>query len=243
MRIRAAIFDIYNTVLKVEPPPADAARRWLDLWRKHGLRPPAPSLSDFDAHCQDAIAPVHAAARSRGIPFPEVNWAQIARAAAPGLQSLPDAVLDDFLFDHAQLERTVRMMPGAAETLRAIMRGGLAIGLCSNCQPYTLRELADALGRADLPADCFDPQLCFYSFRAGFSKPDPAVFEPLEQELARRGIAPAESLMVGDRLDNDIEPARSRGWVTWHVADEPSEGLGGDWAALRRFVDGPTTGR
>ena len=33
MSIRAVIFDIYDTLLEVGPPPPDAARRWENLWQ------------------------------------------------------------------------------------------------------------------------------------------------------------------------------------------------------------------
>ena len=57
----------------------------------------------------------------------------------------------------------------------------------------------------------FDPELRFWSFENGFSKPDPHVFRILTARLEARGISPSETLMVGDRFDNDIEPARAHG--------------------------------
>ncbi len=48
------------------------------------------------------------------------------------------------------------------------------------------------------------------------SKPDEALFQ---RALARAGVEPAEAVMVGDRLDNDIAPAARLGmataWVRW----------------------------
>ena len=90
------------------------------------------------------------------------------------------------------------------------------------------------------PYAVFEPDLCFWSYRHGFSKPDPHVFRILTARLEARGLRPAEILMVGDRLDNDIEPARAHGWLTWRLAraaqtDVPPPAAG-DWVALRRWL-------
>ncbi|MEK7674360.1 MAG: HAD hydrolase-like protein [Verrucomicrobiota bacterium] len=36
----------------------------------------------------------------------------------------------------------------------------------------------------------------------------------LTARMTARSIPPSQTLMVGDRLDNDIEPARAHGWQT-----------------------------
>ncbi len=82
----------------------------------------------------------------------------------------------------------------------------------------------------------FDPQLCFYSFRAGFSKPDPKPFRILLHELAARQVTPAEALFAGDRLDKDISPAQAQGWRTWRLAALPEGALGGDWFQFLEWV-------
>jgi FMN phosphatase YigB (HAD superfamily) len=46
--------------------------------------------------------------------------------------------------------------------------------------------------------------------------------------LAARGICPGEILMIGDRLDNDIAPARAQGWQAWQVGRQEDAG----WASL-----------
>jgi putative hydrolase of the HAD superfamily len=123
----------------------------------------------------------------------------------------------DLLVDHARLTRTVRLAPGAAAVLEELRRSELPVGIASNAQAYTHVELADALAPVGLGLDLFDPGLTFWSFEHGFSKPDPHVFRILTARLAGRGIRPPETLMVGDRQDNDIDPARRAGWDAWHV--------------------------
>ena len=49
------------------------------------------------------------------------------------------------------------------------------------------------------------------SWEAGFLKPDPALFR---YALSLAGCAPEEAVMIGDRLDNDIFPAKALGMKT-----------------------------
>lgn len=49
------------------------------------------------------------------------------------------------------------------------------------------------------------------SAEAGVSKPNLAIFE---LALSKAGCAPCEAIMVGDRLDNDIEPANRLNMTT-----------------------------
>ena len=62
--------------------------------------------------------------------------------------------------------------------------------------------------------------LVIASAEVGLTKPDPAIFK-----LAmRRAGAPAEEMvMVGDRIDNDIAPAKSLGWKTIRIKQGLSE--------------------
>lgn len=234
MNIRAVIFDVYNTLLEVGPPPLDAAEQWKFLWEDTIADPPRLSLEEFGAECGKRIEREHAAAHALGIAFPEIHWPSVAREVLPELAQLGDGHCDEFLYRHAQLQRTVRLMPGAAEMLAALVERGILHGIASNAQPYTLRELDAALAGAKLNRSIFDPELCFWSFVFGFSKPDPHVFRLLGARLRARRIGPEQTLMVGDRLDNDIEPARAQGWQTWLLlpgasADADTEG---DWRQL-----------
>jgi putative hydrolase of the HAD superfamily len=251
MRVRAVIFDVYQTLLEVGPPPADADARWHALWARLPGNPPRPSLAAFTAECDAVIRREHALARERGVAWPEVCWPAVTVEAAPALRALDDRALDDWLFAQAQIGRTLRLSPGAGILLPRLLATGLALGLASNAQPYTWRELEEALQPIGLDRACFDPALCFWSFDHGFSKPDPHVFRFLSARLRARGIAPDATLMVGDRRDNDVEPARRAGWRAWHLKQagpvpapggpgessgtNPAE-LAGDWGALDRFL-------
>lgn len=233
MRIRAVIFDVYQTLLEVGPPPADPAARWEKLWHEQLNTAARLSLTEFTAACDALIAREHAVARKAGISFSEVFWPAIVADVLPELSELSFASRDEFLFRHTQIIRTVRLMPGAAEALYMLRDAGVMLGIASNAQPYTLREI-EATG---LSLALFNPDLCFWSFAHGFSKPDAHVFRILTARLRAAGVVTAEVLMVGDRLDNDIAPAQAQGWQTWHLDTNTAGPMSGDWRRLRMWLE------
>lgn len=210
--VKAVIFDVYHTLLAVEPGPEDAAARWVELWHGFFDSAPAQSLAEFDRTCRERVELDHARRKAAGARFPEVDWRHIARLAAPALSDLSNGQLDAFLSGHARLQRSTHAMPGALDFLVNLQRRGIPAGIASNAQRYTFDEITSA----GMPLSAFEEGLCFWSFEQGFSKPDPAVFAWLTERLAACGILPEETLMIGDRPDNDIAPARAAGWQTWH---------------------------
>ncbi len=236
MKIRAAIFDVYKTILEVSPPPPDREARWEALWRERVGPTPRLSLPEFAAACDAVIAREHTAARSAGIAFPEILWPEIVREVLPEIAAMPETQQSDFIFRHTALAHTVRLMPGAGDVLRRLRDHGVVLGIASNAQPYTLRELGESLAPVGMTLEDFASDLRFWSFTHGFSKPDPHGFRLLGARLRLRGIRLADSLMVGDRLDNDIGPAAAQGWQTWHLHAAPT-GLGGNWAALQAWLE------
>ncbi len=235
MKIRAVIFDIYQTLREVSLPPTDAEARWVALWLETFGGPPRFDLSGFGAACDVIIAREHTAARAAGIAYPEVYWPDVVAEVLPELARSPAMSPDTFILRHAGLRQTVRLNPGAAAVLRPLPERGVLLGLASNCQPHTLVELEAEFAPVGLSIALFQPSLRFFSFEHGFSKPDPHVLRLLGARLRAFGIAPTEALVVGDRLDRDIEPARAQGWQTWHLGLPGTPG-GGDWSELGGFL-------
>jgi len=237
MKPKAVILDIYRTVLDVGLAPEDAERQWSVLWgeRFGGGAVPRLSLAEFRMAAESVVASEHAVARAVGITYPEVVWMEVMRTVLPEMARLDAAGQADLAFRHAGLGHSVRLMPGSATVLRSLRHHNLQLGIASNAQPYTLRELDEAFAGTDLERAWFDPALCFWSFEHGFSKPDPHVFRLLTARLRGRGVAPDETLMVGDRADNDIEPARAQGWQTWRMGDGDGRS-GGGWGQLASFL-------
>lgn len=99
---------------------------------------------------------------------------------------------------------SIELRPGIAEFLLELKGRGLLLGLAAN-QPVAAIEDLDQLGLAQL-----------FTHRTvaghhGFRKPDVRLFLAACSGL---GVEPAECIMVGDRVDNDIVPARSLGMRT-----------------------------
>ena len=199
--IHAVICDVYGTLLEVHPGPAETDAKWSALWQHHFPKVPCPSLQEVQEQLQRGVARSHAASSQ---PFPEVDWVALFGEIVPFHAA-------HMARQHARLQRHCRLMPGAADCLRNISK---PFGICSNAQAYTLMELRLALREADLRLNRFASNLTFWSFQHGTAKPNAAVFDWL---LKQQSSAPAHLLMVGDRFDNDIQPAMEAGWSTWHL--------------------------
>jgi putative hydrolase of the HAD superfamily len=233
--VRAVICDLYGTLLKVLPPPRDAAERWRTGCE--ALLPAAQgiTLPECDARCREAVREAHRRRRESGEMFPEVDWREILATVFPALRVVnrnPESpapregiserasVLARL---HAACSRTCVAMPGAQRVLEQLAARGVLLGVASNAQEYTRAEFTGAgFSFGDFAAD-----LTFLSYEHGFAKPSARVFTLLTAALAARGIAPAQTLMVGDRADNDLAPAAAAGWRTWQFSETR-----GDWGQL-----------
>ncbi len=229
MKPRAVICDVYRTILEILPAPADANARWQELGRTTFGAGKVPDLTVFNDLCRAEIARDHEDARRRGIAFPEVQWPRIVGSVLPEFAEMEASQQSDFILAGQALTRGLRLLPGAADLLRHWHEAGLPLGIASNAQAYTFDELATLLGPAGLEPGIFSPDLVLWSWQLGFSKPDPYFFQTLLARLKARGLAAGEVLMVGDRADNDIAPARAAGLMTWHLHPQGD----GDWRALR----------
>jgi putative hydrolase of the HAD superfamily len=94
-----------------------------------------------------------------------------------------------------------QLRPDIDGLLRRLAGRGLRLGIVAN-QPAAMRG---RLARAGI-GDLFAYQ--GMSGETGWAKPDPRAFTSAAAAL---GVAPAECIMVGDRIDNDIAPAKALG--------------------------------
>ncbi len=105
-------------------------------------------------------------------------------------------------------------------TLAALRQHGYKLGIIANQKPGTAERL-DAWGMLQY----FD--VIAASAEMGYAKPDKEIYEKAF-ELA--GCIAQESVMVGDRLDNDIIPAKAIGmrtvWVRNGLAKYQDAGFG-----------------
>ena len=109
---------------------------------------------------------------------------------------------------------------GAEQTLRALS-SRYRIGVIAN-QPAGTEERLRKWGLMSFIS------ICLSSTEVGLEKPDPAIFQ---LALSQSGCEPEQAVMIGDRLDNDIRPARLLGWKTIRIAQgfarfqSPRDGL------------------
>lgn len=126
------------------------------------------------------------------------------------------------------------LQPDARETLERL-RGSYRLGVLANQE----RWIRDAFARDRLDG-YFDTWAI--SAEVGSEKPNPGIFR---HALAAAGVAAARCVMIGDRLDNDIVPAKEHGmraiWLLRGEApDEPStEQLAHADAAVRTLTEVP----
>ena len=101
------------------------------------------------------------------------------------------------------------LYPDALDCLRAVAAAGYRLGIAGN-QPAATEDVLRAL---DVPLE-----IVASSERWGVAKPDRAFFERIASEL---GLEPDEIAYVGDRLDNDVEPAARAGMAAIFVRRGP----------------------
>jgi 5'-nucleotidase len=153
--------------------------------------------------------------------FRELLAAREARAAAGSrwpVYEVVSAVLDEAACAAAwaSAEREVRaefaalspLIDGADALVERLARR-YWLGLIANQGPECRARLA-ALGLFD------HFTVVALSEERGLFKPDPGLFR---WAIERAGASPSRCVMVGDRLDNDVAPARALGlatiWVRW----------------------------
>jgi len=105
------------------------------------------------------------------------------------------------------------LYPDVRSSLAAIKNLGYVVGLAGN-QTHEAHRLLSAM---DLPVD-----FVATSASLGFEKPSGEFYQHIIETC---GVAPESIGYVGDRLDNDVRPARAAGLVAIHI-------LRGPWAHI-----------
>jgi putative hydrolase of the HAD superfamily len=212
--IRVVLFDVYGTLMKQIPNPAmqEGFARW---WKKHFIGS-APGMENFEAKLAERIEQSHVQSRAAGVDFPEVQWEQIVHATIADFgQSVeePDA-LRNISTELAEVKSSPVLMPGAAELIQDLRARDLPLGIVSNAQPYTAVHLDRCLRGAGINPWPFHDEWTFWSWRHGFSKPSPHVFQVLSARAEALGWQREQILYFGDQMEKDIIPAKKAGWRT-----------------------------
>ena len=94
--------------------------------------------------------------------------------------------------------------PDADRVLRTLSERGYRLGIIAS-QPLGSEKRLARFGLRD-----YFEVICA-SAEEGVDKPDPVLFR---RAMTRAGCAPGDAVMIGDRTDNDVAPAKSLGMQT-----------------------------
>jgi FMN phosphatase YigB (HAD superfamily) len=206
-------FDVYGTLLRCTPA-SGAEEKFACAWRQHLGREPGFTLPEWREKIRGLVEVSHARDRAAGVDYPEVSWNSLVTMALGRFGAVSPEFVRAFAAAIMACERTVTAMPGAVELLRFLHERGIPCGIASNAQAYTPGEMT----AAGLPLEVFPEDLRVWSWELGFAKPSPCFFQLMATRAARRGLNRSRLLMIGDRTDNDMEPARAAGFQTWHIS-------------------------
>jgi putative hydrolase of the HAD superfamily len=191
-----------------------------------GLGPRAQLTSRFrDAYLPGLFAPEM---------LEEVEYPGLVRQLLGDLGiEVTDAGLERFLDAEHRAWAPARHLASTTHALLEALRDrGLKLGLVSNAldPPRLLHRDLEEFGVA--------PRLdaAVFSSEIGWRKPHPAIFERALSEL---GVEPGRTLMVGDRLREDVGGAAELGMATcqalWFRAEEPGSGPEPDFRAFTQM--------
>jgi HAD superfamily hydrolase (TIGR01662 family) len=123
--------------------------------------------------------------------------------------------------------------PGAAEAVHELRTGGLTLAVVSNTGRTPGRVVRRFLEDAGL-LPSFD--VLVFSDEAGIRKPAPAIFRRV---LDQTGVAPSESVHVGDDAVTDVTGAQAVGMRAIHYVPDPAAPGAAADGVLRQFLDLP----
>jgi putative hydrolase of the HAD superfamily len=212
MALRAVCFDLWETLVADHPGDGDARaadrlQRIDDGLRLAGWPAPPEAIAGALQATVDSLVTIHQDNRDIDA---EERIALFFRHLDPSLRPEQHLAADG----HAQIISAIRdgalrvppaLLPGAAHTLDNLRRHGLRLALVSNSGFSPGDVLRTVLDRLDI-GKYFATQV--YSDEVGAWKPDARMFD---EALFALGVAPADTLFVGDRPTADIVGAQAFG--------------------------------
>jgi HAD superfamily hydrolase (TIGR01509 family) len=177
-------------------------------------------LFDFDGTLADSFAAIAASTNHARKTFdlPPLPVEEIRSFVGHGLVKLmadlvptaPSA--DEAVRVYREHHRTIavaqtKLLPGVAETVTALHRRGIALGVCSNKAVQFTTELVNHLFPEGTFGAVLGPE------DVGRPKPDPAM---LIEACRRLGFPIADTVYVGD-MSVDVFTGKAAGMTTWLV--------------------------
>ncbi len=209
----AVLFDYGLTLVHFERPVEaieEAQRAIATCIADAGHRSPPADLLRSAVH--DRVEAEVVAHEASGA-LEEIDVAALEEAAFGDLGLELDAQLRDRCSALSQEAwwRGVRLYPDALDVLRALRRGGLRIGVCSNAayRPASMHGQLRQLGLTELI------DAAVFSAEVGWRKPSPRLFAAA---LDAVGVPAERTVFVGDRILEDVDGAAAVGMRTVLVA-------------------------
>jgi HAD superfamily hydrolase (TIGR01549 family) len=180
-----------NTLISEEASTACRIQRLAEAFDRHGASRSIEAIESAYKEASERFAP---------------------RLAPRAIEKLTDDLeLRKLIQTEAPYPREMEVpFDGAIETLR-LLSSHYKIGVIANQSPGSVERLT-RWGLIPFIS------VCVASAEVGLEKPDPAIFD---LALRHAGCSASEAVMIGDRLDNDIRPARLLGWKTVRVLQGP----------------------
>ena len=220
----AVFFDAYGTLIHFsqDPSPFDYMA---DAVRRAGVDLPRSRL-DAALHAEMRYFKAHFAAVRTAEDFERLKLAD----ARVYVEELGDTGPVRLNVDHMAAELAeafaTRVLPDARPAIDVVRAAGVRVGVLSNYS-YLLPLVLDQLGLASL----LDPVV--FSAAVGAEKPDPRIFAAAADAV---GAEPADCVLIGDDLVNDVAGARRCGMpVVWIARDGSTAPP--DVATARNLVD------
>jgi HAD superfamily hydrolase (TIGR01549 family) len=236
--VRAVLFDYGLTLVTFERPAAALHRAYTDiaaLLVGRGVESIEAELLLDRVH--DVVEEaVRSNERSGSLAEVDIAGTHRDAYAALGLR-LDDETLDEVqrIEQDAWVEG-MRVAPGVVPTLESLRRGGLRLGLCSNAawRPASLHRQLERLGLDHLL------DAAVFSSAVGWRKPSRRIFAAA---LSALGTAAESTVMVGDRLREDVLGAQAAGMLGVLLLEHGGDAGPGDPhsadATLTRLADLP----
>jgi HAD superfamily hydrolase (TIGR01549 family) len=189
--VRWLFFDMGNTLISEEASTACRIQRFADAFARYGVRVSIEEITSAYREASEEFA---------------------ARLAARALEKLTDdSELRKLVQREGPYPKAMEVpYEGVIESLR-LLSSQYKIGVIANQSPGSEERLT-RWGLIPFIS------VCVASAEVGVEKPDPAIFD---LALRQAECTPFEAVMIGDRLDNDIRPARILGWKTVRVLQGP----------------------
>jgi FMN phosphatase YigB (HAD superfamily) len=130
---------------------------------------------------------------------------------------------DFYLRVFPALRDVTEVRPAARALVDQARAAGLTLAVATN-PVLPLLAIEERLRWAGVPSQDGRYALVTSYEEFHFAKPDPAYFAEV---TGRLGLEPADAGMVGNDVENDLEPARGIGLATYHVAESPDPAHGG----------------